>query len=189
VQLRFYREVLPAFGSGDYNGLAVPISLYGNHSLPDVYNLLFPGTGRTLSPTAQSLGTATALALPVLTLWSARRGPQDAWSGAAQFGSLCVCMLLIPVYTYEHHVVFALPAAVVAGGAVLTGRLPRAWSLLILLAWPVWAGSLQGFKSQAQSIEPVWASLLIEESKFAALLVFYAACVRLGVQARRPSRT
>lgn len=184
TQVRFYREVLPTFGSGDYNGLAVPIGLFGNHSLPDLYNLVFPGGGRILSPAAQSLSSATALALPALTLWRVRGDHREPWTIAAQLGALCTCMLLIPVYTYEHHVVFAIPAAVAAAGAVLTGRLPRGWTLPVLLAWALWAAPLQAFKSQAQVVEPAWAGLIIEESKFTALLVFYAACMWLAAGPR-----
>jgi hypothetical protein len=43
VQLRFYTQVLPTFSTGYYNGLTVPIDLFGNHSWPDVLNSLMPG--------------------------------------------------------------------------------------------------------------------------------------------------
>lgn len=188
MQLRFYTEVLPTFGTGDYNGLTVPIDLFGNHSLPDLYNLALPGTGRVLSEPAQLLATLTALMLPALTLWRLRDEPADAWAAAGQVGALCVCILLIPVYTYEHHVVFALPAAVAAGGAALHGRLHRGWLLPLALAWAAWCAPLAWLKRQATAMPEAWSALLLEESKFAALLVFYAACLWLGSALHVPAK-
>ncbi|MCO4745289.1 MAG: DUF2029 domain-containing protein [Proteobacteria bacterium] len=188
TQIRFYTEVLPTFGSGDYNGLIVPIGLFGNHSIPDIFNALWPSPGgNVLSSNAQMLSTVTALMLPALTLYRLRDDPVDAWAAAGQVGALCVCVLLIPVYTYEHHVVFALPAAVATLGAAIHGRLHRGWIPTLLLAWALWCAPLPVFKQQAMALGGI-AGVLIEESKFLALLLFYAASLWLGSALHIPAK-
>src|SRR5262249_28780070 len=110
-QLAFYLHVLPGFSSGTYNGLTVPISLYGNHSIPNIYDALFPASAAGLSRAARLLSTGTALVLVGGTFGAlAWRGTRD-WP--AEIATLAMIMLLIPVYTYEHHVVWAIPAVVV----------------------------------------------------------------------------
>ncbi|TNE90952.1 MAG: DUF2029 domain-containing protein [Deltaproteobacteria bacterium] len=188
MQLRFYTEVLPTFGTGEYNGLTVGIGLFGNHSIPDLYNTAFPGNQRVLSSPAQTLATITAAFVPALTLWRLRDEPADAWAAAGQVGALCVTILLIPVYTYEHHVVFAIPAAVAAGGAALHGRLHRGWILPLVLAWAAWSAPLTEVKHFALGLGNEWAALLLRETKFAALLVFYAACLWLGSALHIPAK-
>jgi len=123
-QLRFYLEVLPGFGTGSYNELSVPIDLFGNHSIPNLYHLAFPGTG-ALSPTAGALSVLTALALVGGVAWALRREPTDSTARAAQISAVAVVMLLVPVYTYEHHLVWVLPAVVVTAHALVHGRLRR----------------------------------------------------------------
>ena len=60
VQLGFYTEVLPTFGSGWYNGLAVPIELFGNHSMPNMLDNLFRAAkGTRCRPIAQAMSTVT----------------------------------------------------------------------------------------------------------------------------------
>lgn len=188
MQWRFYTEVLPTFGTGDYNGLTVSIGLFGNHSIPDIYNAIWPSPDRVLSPTAQIMSTTTALLLPALTLYRLREDPADAWAAAGQVGALCVTILLIPVYTYEHHLVFAIPAAVATLGAAFHGRLHKAWIPVLLLAWVAWSADLPWMKRMARHVAGTPWAIVIEESKFAALLVFYAASLWLGSAFHLPTK-
>jgi len=71
VQRTFWLDVFPAFARGDYNGLAVPIGLFGNHSIPSLWHAAFPGD-RLLSATARSLSAASALGLFAGAAWMLR---------------------------------------------------------------------------------------------------------------------
>jgi hypothetical protein len=149
AQWRFYTDILPGFSSGHYHGLKVRIGLPANHSIPDLFNQLWPGPDRhTLSEAAQVGSKAVSLLLLGLLCWLGRH-TRDTLGTAALYAALCIAMLIIPVYTYEHHLSIALfPAAVVAT-ALLQGRLPRgAWGLAIpayfFVAWPLyWLRPLQ----------------------------------------------
>ena len=65
-QLYFYQHVLPGFGSGVYNGLTVSIGLFGNHSIPNLFDMLAPNDTAGLSSLARLLSTGTALGLIAL---------------------------------------------------------------------------------------------------------------------------
>ena len=188
IQWRFYTEVLPTFGTGAYNGLTVGIDLFGNHSIPDLYNAIWPAqSNRVLSPMARVLSSGTALVLCLGTLTLLRRAPVDAWAAAGQVGALFACMLLVPVYTYEHHLVFAIPSAVVAGGAALHGRLSARWLLPVALAWCAWCVPLPWLRASAAELS-LPMSLLVEECKWAALVLFYVSCISLGASPPRRKR-
>lgn len=184
VQLRFYTEVLPAFSSGDYNGLRVPISLWANHSVPDVLNAVWPGAQGELSATARRLSSGfTILLLSGLAAAFWRRGP-DRVAVAGQVGAVGIATLLVPVYTYEHHLVYALPAMVAVLGAVSLRRLPRLSLLLWIPAWVVLAMNL-GLLRGATATWTGTAALLAEEAKFIALLVFFAGSIWVGRTTQR----
>lgn len=154
AQLRFYREVLPGFGVGDYHGLSVPISLPANHSIPDLFDRLWPGPNPTrLSDAAVLASRLVTVAL--LALWAARVPRLDA--GPA-LGALTVLMVVIPAYTYEHHLVFLLLPILVA---VSRGP-PWAWvPIFFFLAWPLeW---LRWTQKQLPALDGWW-----RESKFLA---------------------
>jgi alpha-1,2-mannosyltransferase len=177
LQVHFYLDVLPGFASGSYNGLSVPIHLFGNHSIPDLANAAFPGTGTVLSPTARTLSRLATLALLAGTAWRLRRPRPDPLAHAAQASCIAVLMLLVPVYTYEHHLVWALPAVIVLAAGLGTGRLHRGWIPVVLLAAWVLGYDLQVLKR--------WARVsayggLLEESKFLALFTLYALTAWLG---------
>ncbi|MDP2316803.1 MAG: glycosyltransferase family 87 protein [Pseudomonadota bacterium] len=166
-QLRFYTDILPGFSSGDYHGLTVPITLPANHSIPDLFNQLWPGPTRfRLSEAAQTGSAVVGLAL--LGLWALRfRGPPAHDPDPAAIGALSVLMVMLPVYTYEHHLVFLLLAV----GAALTVR-PGLLTLLIafFLAWPLdWLRAAQG------AVHGVpYAGAVVRESKFLAELALFA---------------
>lgn len=177
AQLRFYTEVLPGFGSGRYNGLAVGIDLYGNHSLPNVWDTMFPGgeAHLVLSSVARTLSTLTVLGVLGVTAWLLRRPPVDGLARAAETAAIGCAMLLVPVYTYEHHLVWALPAVVVLAVASARGRVGVGVSALFGAAAAVWAFELSELKELAlyiQAASPLSAAL-VRESKLAALLVLW----------------
>lgn len=165
AQLRFYTEVLPGFSSGDYHGLDVPISLPANHSIPDLFDRLWPAPGHTrLTVTAQraaALATLTALAL---WAWRFRRPGREI--GAV--GALAVIMVIVPVYTYEHHLVFLLPALAGASGAG-----PLFFLCYFFLAWPL------DWLREAQKWFP-FADSVLRESKFLAEVGMALLCARRG---------
>lgn len=182
VQLGFYMRVLPTFASGDYNGLRVPIDLFGNHSIPNLWATLWPVDGmQTLSPHARAASVASSLALLLGLGWAFRRPAADRVQLAAQFAAVCVVMLLLPVYTWEHHVVWALPAAVLALLALLRGWLPGPWAVLVLPCIVLWCLELSLLRAQWSALgQTTPAALAIRELKFVALLGLLAVSLTLG---------
>lgn len=163
AQLRFYTEVLPGFGVGDYHGLSIPISLPANHSVPDLFDRVwdFPNP-RRLSPEAHRASLAATVGLLALWAWRFRR-PGDE---PAALGALTVLMVVLPVYTYEHHLVFLLLAI----GAAAT--VAPAWLFLpayFFLAWPLhWLRDAQAAFPELEGV--------LRESKFLAAMALFAFC-------------
>lgn len=192
VTRRFYVDVLPGFASGDYNGLRVPLTLWANHSIPNLWIEAFPAEvrpWREISPEAMRATRVTLLAVVGLSLWRSARGGADQLSCALRVGMIGVLMLLIPTYTYEHHVVWAIPAVIATLAAMAHRRLSPAWLPLWLAAFWIWSVDLVWWKSmfddvpdEAQAVK--WAG---REAKMAALLVFWGLSV-LGLRGPAPSR-
>ncbi len=185
VHLRFWTEVLPGFSSGEYNGLTVPIGLFGNHSIPDLLHQLWPGDLNRLSPTARGVGGAINLGLLGLAGWWLRRPAPDLLERGAQASLVAVLMLLIPVYTYEHHLIWAIPGAVLASVALIRRDLRVAWGILIVPAWLALSFELSHLKRWSRQLEveaPVSAWLL-QEVKFLGLVALVVVLTRMT---RRP---
>lgn len=167
-QLRFYTEILPGFSSGDYHGLKVPISLPANHSIPDLFDRVFPTSADTLSTRARQASLAASAALLAAWAWRFGRRGDDREERLAAL-ALLVPMVVIPVYGYEHHLVFVLPAILAAAGT------QPGLALLVVyffLAWPLaWLRDAQGWA-------PSWMEPAFRESKFVAALALYALMVR-----------
>jgi hypothetical protein len=192
VQWGFYTEVLPTFSNGLYNGLGISIGLFGNHSLPNVLDAIAPHPSNVLSPAAQwaaSILNAALLALLAWAFWprdagtGTRRGaPPDPLRRAAQASCYGVLLLLMPVYTYEHHLVFAIPAMVVSILAVAQGRLRAGWAAPIGLAVAVLLFDLQGLKAMAEGVPPALLAVgaVLREAKFGALVLLLASTERIG---------
>ena len=172
VQVRFYTEVLPGFFSGSYHGLTVPISLEANHSVPDLFDRVWDHPRPTqLSPTAQRASHITALAL--LSTWFfafRQRAVAPPVPVDTAVGALTVLMVALPAYTYEHHLVFLLPAVLAAARvAPIALFLPT----FFFLAWPLpWLG-------WAKEAWPAGAPL-VRESKFIAEAALFALLVAYG---------
>jgi hypothetical protein len=185
VQLGFYTRILPTFATGSYNGLGVPISLFGNHSLANVYDQWFPSQGKILSLAAQRLTSLTALGLGLAAAFLFRPRsavPADGFARAAQASAIGVLLLLLPVYTYEHHLVFAIPAAVICLLAVRENRLPPGLEVPIGFAIAFLLVDLQAAKTLAESLPAGFQGFgnLIREAKMVALLVLGAASALAG---------
>ncbi|MEQ1566719.1 MAG: glycosyltransferase family 87 protein [Myxococcota bacterium] len=183
TQLEFYTRVLPKFGSGDYNGLTVKIEMFGNHSLPNLWHLYFPSGKNVLSTPARLLSGLSTVAVVGGALAAFARPTSDPVRLAAQAGAVLVAMLLVPVYTYEHHLVFAIPAIVFAVLAVHRGWLSERWLVPIALAVPVLLFDLAALRQLDLKLVTVERPVLyiwVEEAKFAALLVIGAAMLRIG---------
>ena len=188
VQVHFYRDLLPGFSSGAYNGLQVPVGLNANHSIPSALDVLWPGPDDyTLSAGVRSVSSVLLLVALALAAWLSRR-VSGVLSEACLFGALTVALVVLPVYAYEHHLaLLALPVAAL-GAALLSGRLPGwSWALALpgylAVAWP-----LAGFR-QALRAAPELAWLIRECKLLGAILIgllcFWAAL--RGPSSDRPS--
>ena len=186
TQARFFLEILPGFGNGDYNGLQVPILLPGNHSLPNLYAQAF-GNRRVLTEPALSLARYTNLALMVATLLALARRQRSALGVAAAAGAVSVVMLLVPVYTYEHHLTMAILPVLAAVSALREGRLGRAWGALVVLSFAALAWPWGAVRRAAKDADGA-AAWLIVEAKFFALVLVGLACLVVAWRDRRPSR-
>jgi hypothetical protein len=190
VQVLFYSEVLPGFASGDYNGLRMPVGIMGNHSIPNLFHQLL-SDGPQLSAAARSFSRVATIALLCGLGWSLRTGepaeqPSDALGRAARVSLIAIALIVIPVFAYEHHLVWAVPAFAVAGVAILEGRLARAWAAPLFISWLAWATDPALLREPYHALREVGgpvASLLglaLQEAKFVAILVAGAAVHRVA---------
>ena len=171
AQWTFFREVLPSLSTGVYNGLIVPIAFPINHSLPDLFNQLWPGpTLNTLDPKARAGSTLLiALAIAGLVWLSRRTGSGNPSSEACMAGAWTALITLLPIYTWEHHLVFLLLPLTAAGTAAVRGHLRRPEVALLVVgylcvAWPI------EFLAVARESVP-GAAWWIQESKFIGTLL------------------
>lgn len=184
----FYMDVFPGFASGDYNGLRVPITLWANHSIPNVWIEAFPAEHRPwreVSPTAWWGARLTLLGLMGFALWRSLQAGDEPVDRALRAGGVGIAMLLVPLYTYEHHLVWAVPALVATAAAIGVRRLPW-WALLLWVpAWAVWAVDLPWWNRTFDDVDPERTVLRwsIREGKMLGLL----ALGGLTVWALRPA--
>jgi hypothetical protein len=185
-QLGFYRDVLPGLQRGEYNGLVIQIGMFANHSVPNLLHQAFPSGGNVLSALARGSSTAFQVLLVGTLGWWFRVPTHDPVRLAAQGSAVLVAALLVPVYTYEHHLVFAIPAIVLSVLAVGRGWVPRAATLPVALAVAVLVFDLPTLRQFAQRVVtermPV-PYFLLQEAKFAALVTVGAVAVRIGATA------
>jgi len=184
-QLRFYTEVLPQFASGNYNGLSIKIGMFANHSVPNLLDQLWPGADNALSSTARAGGSIVSIALLLAMAGAFFRPPADRLQQLGQASAVMVAMLLVPVYTYEHHLVFALPALVVATLAVVSGRLGSVAALLLAPCWALWLAPIPNLRGLAfdllgQGTVGAWC---VQEAKFGLLIALFVLALWVGVRA------
>lgn len=189
TQVEFYRDVLPGFARGDYFGLQVPIGLAANHSIPDVFNTLWPGASKTaLSPTALIWSRLATLAALGAWAWRASRSHSPA-ADIRLLGALTVLMVIIPTYAYEHHLVFLLlPLAALLTSAwddVTSGDIHPVRDVASVLAVVV-AGWPLSLVTEMIAAAPAWSRVPLREVKFVALLVIFG--LLLSPWTRRAAR-
>ena len=182
TQWSFYRDVLPSMASGEYNGLTIRIDMFGNHSLSNLWHQVFPSGENVLSGLARTAATATVIALLALLAASMKRTQQNATRTAAQVGLVGLTMILVPVYTYEHHLIWAMPATVVTLTALAQGTIGRGWAPLLAFAFVALSFPLPHLKElSTQALEGLpalaWAA---QESKTLAMLVLWACCAQIS---------
>jgi hypothetical protein len=173
-QWTFYTRVLPSLGSGGYGGLSVPIGLFGNHSLANLWDQLFPGGGE-LSALARVASGVSAALLITGVLATARRARGDAQGSICALGAVSVAMVITPAYAFEHHLVFSVPAWIAAAVALAGGRLALAWAAPLALAYVAMAWPLASLRAAAGGL-PAPTAWLLQEAKCASLIVLGAAC-------------
>ncbi|MCB9781132.1 MAG: DUF2029 domain-containing protein [Alphaproteobacteria bacterium] len=179
TQIEFYTQILPGFSTGHYHGLTVPISLPANHSIPDLFNQLWPGPDdHSLDPRAQTAAKAVSLVLlgglAALSRRAHLRGDGDALGQANLFGAFTALLLITPVYTYEHHLVMMLLPVAASLQAVLSRRLP--WATLVVLA-PAY-GALAWTLAMLRGTQKALPELAwwLQESKFIGVVAIGVVC-------------
>jgi len=183
AQWSFYTEVLPSFSSGEYHGLSVPITLYGNHSVPNLVVQAVAWAGQpvragAMQPIARTLSGLLNLGLVGGALFALRHS-MDRLASAAAAGCLVVLMLVVPPYTYEHHMSLLLLPLVACMGGLGTGRLSPRWLLGLVPAYGLLAWQLQDVKRLGRELpEPL--AWLLQEGKFGAAVLVGTACLVLA---------
>ena len=181
-QWHFYSQVLPTFSSGDYQGLTVPITIYGNHSIANLFvqasHHFWPETAAIdgIPDQVRPLSTAVNLLLVGGSLWWLRRPAKDAVSLACSAGALVVWMLLVPPYTYEHHMVYLLLPIAALVAALGERRLRWQWGIGLVPAYAFLAWQLQDMKGVGRGMDAAGAWWL-QESKFLAAIFLGVACL------------
>ncbi|MFH1466710.1 MAG: glycosyltransferase family 87 protein [Pseudomonadota bacterium] len=182
VQWAFFTEVLPGFAAGRYHGLTVPITLTHNHSIPSLlHEVLGGGKSTTLLPAAGWISRIVTLAVLGGLAWCFRHRPTDPLDALCQAGAVVVPMLVLPVYTYEHHMVWMLVPYAAAFAALRAGRLPRGWWVALVLAYAIQALPLDWLKALYPHLRGLgslrdFVYYPLRESKFVAALVVGIAC-------------
>lgn len=181
-QLFFYKEVLPSFSSGTYHGLQIPINLPANHSIADIWNQVWPGENDlTLSRKAKSVSTGIILTV-LIFICSISYRLRKLNTGYYLSGAMVSLMIVAPVYTYEHHLVFAAFPVVLVLNALQRGELDRRFLWLVtpmfgFLAMPLFW--LRAIQKELPFLK--WA---LQESKFFAVVIFAALCIWLAHKER-----
>ena len=172
-QIYFYRVILPEFSSGAYHGLSVPINIPANHSIPDLYNQVFPSESNTvLSDTARSLSGSTNLLLFISIVLYGRLNKSHS-SNVFVSTSLISLMIIVPVYCYEHHLSLLLLPVTICIDTIQKRHpkwLPLAWGWLAFGGMPLFA--LSWCKREMPSLE--W---LLQESKWFFIMTVMAYCL------------
>ncbi len=182
-QWRFFTEVLPGFAQGDYHGLRVRITIPHNHSIPSLlHEIIGGGTATSIGPLAGWIARVFTLGILGALAWRFRERPRDSVGSLCQVGAVVVVMLVLPLYTYEHHMVSMLVPYAAVFAAARQGRLGKAWWVALGIAYAVQALPLDVLKAMYEWLDalgslrdPVY--YLMRESKFLAALLVGLACV------------
>lgn len=190
VQLYFYSQVLPEFrAGGNYSGLSISLRSIGIHSLPRLWYLVFPNpdSRSVLSPSAAVASTISALGLIILIGLAVRarrvaRGAQDQVF-ALQAGAVMVLMVILPVYSYDHHLVFLLLPIFALAVAVESRSLVVRWYLPLTIAYLCLAMPRSVPEAAYDMTRPMQGPLgsllrgAILEARLAAACIVLAGCL------------
>ena len=183
AQWAFYTQILPEFSSGAYHGLTIPINIPANHSIPDVYNQLFPGSTQTkLSSVAKNLSSLTSVSIMGMLLLLIRKF-KDQEAKLFVLSALIPLMLITPVYCYEHHLALLLLPVILCLETLNTQKVSRrvfVWSVLAFGGQPLF--SLRWLQRKV-GVGEWW----FQESKFAFILIVGIFCVWTAIQIERDS--
>jgi hypothetical protein len=174
----FFGDTLPGLLNGSYNDLPVPIQSFGNYSIPAFWARLLSPEERDLTAAAQWATRLSAIGILLLSGWRLRSVAPDSLGSAAQASAVMVALLLLPAYTWEHHLVWIIPAAVVPVAASIEGRLSRAWWLALVPAGAVLCFPMFALQSTAHGLSTL-PRFALAELTLAAMLVIWSANLKL----------
>jgi hypothetical protein len=173
-QKSFYTDVLPQFSSGQYSGLKVPIHLRSNHSIPELCAQWFPAeTGKRISDAARICASLIHGGIFIFLTWLSWSIRKKEGREKCVLGAFVVLMVLLPIYTYEHHLVFLiLPSAILLHEVRQSTKRYRllSYTALFFIFWPLlwWR--------EAQSLFPSIQWWIQESKTFASLLLMCMLC-------------
>lgn len=127
-QLRFYADVLPTLSDGRYHGLTVPLTTFDSYAPAGQLARIWPAAEGLSGPARVGVSLVN-LALLGGTAWAAWREPTDGWQRAGQLAAVAGASALVPVFVFDHHLIWLLPAAGLVLAGLVAGRLGRAWWL------------------------------------------------------------
>ena len=130
-----------------------------------------------LSTKAKMIGMVCSAALVACLGYLLQKPAKDLLGSAAQPLAWLTAMLLIPVFTYEHHLLFAWPAMALVVIASLTGRLSVGASIAGGLSVAVLMMDLGPLRKLYKFAGEPW---LIQEMKWLALVGVTALVLSLG---------
>jgi hypothetical protein len=195
-QFYFYSDVLPGFSSGNYHGLTVPINIPMNHSLLNFCMQIvngFQDMGRNTEPSVLATNLARIISFSALLslLFVLRKPRPDAVSRANAAGALVVLMVLIPAYTYEHHLVFLIFPLLAVVAALAEKRLSWAYWLVLIPVFGLIAWNLPDFKAYSASLGDgrLWSAnaVAFRELKFLAIVCLGGLCVLAALSPSHPT--
>ena len=184
AQKQFYFEILPQFSSGEYHGLRIPINLPANHSIPDLFNQVWPAeSSHSLSKTAKGFASITNILLLGTLLWLSARWRNEESKQYLQGAMICL-FLIIPVYCYEHHLsLMVIPIVLVFRFVSKENRSVKICFgvSLFFISWPLFM--LRTVQKWLPSLD--W---LLQESKFFAIISFAVLCIIGAYTSQRKER-
>ena len=183
----FYTVVLPQFSSGEYHGLSVPINLPANHSIPDLYNQIWPGESQHRLSVTSSLASSVTNGLLLSGILMCSYCWRNKSSQRLLQGAMVCLMLIFPVYCYEHHLALLVLPLVVLWNELKREGYPYLPTVLfvtiyVFAAWPLF------MLRTVQKWLP-WMFWPLQESKFFAVLACALCCLFYAYKHHRLERT
>lgn len=184
AQKQFYLEILPEFSSGAYHGLVIPIELPANHSIPDLFNQIWPSESRhVLSKIAKNLSTIVNLGLLGGLLFLSAKWRSETSKQYLQGAMICL-FLIFPVYCYEHHLaLMVIPLLLVFRFCWSKQLVWKIWFFVsfFFVGWPL------SMLRWAQDIVPA-LDWWLQETKFFAVVSVLIICVLAAFFSHREER-